>query len=125
VGGSGWVDINPRTMETSFEGVYAIGDVTQIILANKKPLPKAGLFAELMGETAAERIADVFNGQGPTSTFSGEGGCYLEVGNGKAMMVRGSFLAEPEPIVSLTEASKQFMEEKRKFETDRLEKWFG
>jgi len=78
-----------------------------------------------MGETAAERIADVFNNRQPTATFSGEGGCYLEVGNGKAMMVHGSFLAEPEPIVNLTEASKGYLEEKRKFETERLEKWFG
>jgi sulfide:quinone oxidoreductase len=125
VGTSGWVDINSRTMETSFEGVYAIGDVTQIMLANKKPLPKAGLFAELMGETVAERIASVFTGQTPTATFSGEGGCYLEVGNGKAMMVQGSFLAEPEPIVNLTEASKEYLEEKKKFESERLAKWFG
>lgn len=125
VGGSGWIEINPRTTETSFEGVYAIGDVTQVVLANKKPLPKAGLFAELMGETAAERIASVFSGNTPDAIFSGEGGCYLEVGNGQAMMVKGSFLAEPEPIVSLTESSKAYMEEKRKFETDRLSKWFG
>ena len=78
-----------------------------------------------MGETAAERIADVFYNRQPSATFSGEGGCYLEVGNGKAMMVQGSFLAEPEPIVSLTEASKGYMEEKKKFGTERLEKWFG
>lgn len=125
IGQSGWVDINSRTMETSFEGVYAIGDVTQIMLANKKPLPKAGLFAELMGETVAERIASVFTDQTPTAAFTGEGGCYLEVGNGKAMMVQGSFLAVPEPIVNLTGPSKQYLEEKRKFESDRLTKWFG
>jgi sulfide:quinone oxidoreductase len=122
--GSGWVEIDPRTMETSFDGVYAIGDVTQIMLANKKPLPKAGLFAELMGETVADRIIDVFNGSQPTATFSGEGGCYLEVGGGEAMMVRGSFLAQPEPIVTLTEASAKYLHEKRLFETERLNKWF-
>lgn len=125
VGASGWVEIDPRTTETSFEGVYAVGDLTHVVLANKKPLPKAGLFAELMGETAAERIASVFTEQTPTATFSGEGGCYLEVGNGEAMMVQGSFLAEPEPIVSLTPSSKEYLEEKKKFETSRLEKWFG
>ena len=125
LGQSGWIEINPRTTETSFEGVYAIGDVTHVTLANKKPLPKAGLFAELMGETAGERIASVFAGQEPTATFTGEGGCYLEVGNGQAMMVQGNFLAEPEPIVSLTESSKEYLEEKKKFESERLEKWFG
>ena len=124
-GESGWVEINPRTCETSFEGVYAIGDSTQIVLANKKTLPKAGLFAEMMGETVAERLADEFAGKEPTAQFSGEGGCYFEVGNGEAMMIKGNFLAEPAPAVELTESSKEFYDEKVKFETDRWAKWFG
>jgi sulfide:quinone oxidoreductase len=40
-------------------------------------------------------------------------------------LVEGSFLAEPEPIVRLTESSKEYLMEKRKFETERLHKWFG
>ena len=122
---SGWVDVNSRTLETSFPGVYAIGDVVQIMLANGKPLPKAGLFAETMGETVAERIASGFLGEEPTATFKGEGGCYLEVGGGKAMMVRGNFFAEPEPEVMLTEATAEFLNEKRSFETQMLMEWFG
>ncbi len=125
VSDSGWVDIDARTMETSFKGVYAIGDVTQIMLSNKKPLPKAGLFAEQMGEVAAERIVSEFTGQVPHAVFAGQGGCYLEVGGGEAMMVEGNFLAEPEPIVNLTEASTRYLEEKKKFESERLKKWFG
>lgn len=124
IGQSGWVEIHPRTMQTSFENVYAIGDVTHVTLANKKPLPKAGLFAELMGETVAERIVSIFLGEEPTATFTGEGGCYLEVGKGKARMIKGNFLAEPEPIVTLTEASVEYFEEKKKFESERLKKWF-
>lgn len=124
-GESGWIEINPRTCATSFEGVYAIGDVTQIVLANKKTLPKAGLFAEMMGETVAERLADEFSGEEPTAQFSGEGGCYFEVGNGKAMMIKGNFLAEPAPIVDITESSKEFYDEKIRFEKDRWAKWFG
>jgi len=125
VGESGWVNVNKHTLETSFEGVYAIGDVVQIMLANGKPLPKAGLFAEQMGETVAERIAAGFAGEEPTATFKGEGGCYLEVGGGKAMMVRGNFLAEPEPEVTLTEATAEFLQEKSLFESQRLVEWFG
>ncbi|HEU0291290.1 MAG TPA: FAD-dependent oxidoreductase [Anaerolineales bacterium] len=125
VGESGWIEINPRTCETSFEGVYAIGDSTQVVLANKKTLPKAGLFAEMMGETVAERLADVFAGKEPTAQFSGEGGCYFEVGNGEAMMIKGNFLAEPAPAVELTESSKEYYDEKVRFETDRWAKWFG
>jgi sulfide:quinone oxidoreductase len=124
-GESGWIEINPRTCETSFEGVYAIGDSTHVVLANKKTLPKAGLFAEMMGETVAERLADMFEGKEPTAQFSGEGGCYFEVGNGEAMMIKGNFLAEPGPTVELTESSKEYYAEKVRFETDRWAKWFG
>lgn len=125
VDGTGWVPVNPRTLETQFPGVYAIGDVVQILLSNGKPLPKAGVFAEAMGETVAERIAAVFSGQEPEATFRGEGGCYLEVGAGQAMMVQGRFLALPEPEITLTEPSSEYLNEKRAFETQRLQRWFG
>jgi sulfide:quinone oxidoreductase len=125
MGESGWIEINPRTCETSFEGVYAVGDTTQVVLANKKTLPKAGLFAEMMGETVAERLSDIFEGREPTAQFSGEGGCFFEVGNGEAMMIKGNFLAEPAPAVELTEPSGVFYEEKIRFETERWAKWFG
>jgi sulfide:quinone oxidoreductase len=125
VDNSGWVNVNPKTLETVFPGVYAIGDVVQIAMPNGKPLPKAGVFAEGMGETVAERIASEFKGEKAEATFKGEGGCYLEVGAGEAMMVTGHFMAEPEPEVMLTEATTQYMKEKRAFETDRLKKWFG
>lgn len=125
VDGTGWVSVNPRTLETQFPGVYAIGDVVQIAMANGKPLPKAGVFAEAMGETVADRIAAVFSGQESEATFKGEGGCYLEVGAGLAMMVKGHFLVEPEPEVTLTEPSREYLDEKRSFETQRLQTWFG
>ena len=125
VGESGWVSVNSRTLETQFPGVYAIGDVVQIAMANGKPLPKAGVFAEAMGETVADRLAAEFAGQEPEATFTGEGGCYLEVGNGQAMMVKGHFMAVPDPEVSLTEASIEYLAEKRAFEMQRLQAWFG
>ncbi len=125
VGESGWVSVNPRTLETQFPGVYAIGDVVQIAMSNGKPLPKAGVFAEGMGETVADRIAATFAGREPEAAFQGEGGCYLEVGSGQAMMVRGHFMAVPDPEVSLTEASAEYLGDKRAFETQRLKTWFS
>ena len=124
VGESGWVTVNSRTLETPFPEVYAIGDVVQIAMGNGKPLPKAGVFAEAMGETVAERIAATFAGREPDAAFEGEGGCYLEVGAGQAMKVQGHFMAVPEPEISLTEASTQLLEEKRAFEVQRLQAWF-
>jgi len=125
VGDSGWVSVDPRTLETQFSGVYAIGDVVQIAMANGKPLPKAGVFAEGMGETVADRIIAAFHGQDSGAAFNGEGGCYLEVGAGQAMMVKGKFLATPEPEVTLTDASSEYLNEKRAFEAQRLQGWFG
>jgi sulfide:quinone oxidoreductase len=122
---SGWVPVDPRTLETRFPGVYAIGDVVQISMADGKPLPKAGVFAEAMGEVVADRIAAAFAGREPEARFMGEGGCYLEVGGGQAMMVQGRFLAEPAPEVTLSEASPRYLDEKRSFEEQRLQKWFA
>jgi sulfide:quinone oxidoreductase len=125
VGESGWVTVDPRTLETPFPGVYAIGDVAQVRMANGKPLPKAGVFAEGMGETVADRIAAVLRGQAPEALFQGEGGCYLEVGAGEAMIVRGDFMTESGPKVTLTESSSRYLDEKRSFERQRLQTWFG
>lgn len=125
VDSSGWVRVDPRTLETQFPGVYAIGDVVHIAMANGKPLPKAGVFAEAMGEVVADRIAATFAGQESQARFAGEGGCYLEVGAGQAMLVQGRFLAEPEPEVVLTEALPHYLNEKRSFEAQRLQMWFA
>jgi sulfide:quinone oxidoreductase len=123
--GGEWVRVNPRTLETKFPGVYAIGDLVEVLMVNGKPLPKAGVFAEAMGEVVAERIAATFARQEPQAVFAGEGGCYLEVGNGEAMMVHGRFLAKPAPDVALTEPSPKYLEEKRSFEAERLQTWFA
>jgi sulfide:quinone oxidoreductase len=121
----GWVKVNPRTLETSFDGVYAVGDVTAIPMANKQPMPKAGVFAEGEGEVVAERIAARLAGREPSATFAGEGFCFLEIGNGQAQFVRGNFLADPEPQVELTTPSAESLAEKSRFEQGRLDAWFG
>ncbi len=124
VGGS-WVRVNPQSMETSYPNVYAVGDVVEFPMADGKPLPKAGVFAEAMGVAAAEHIAASFQGRTSEAAFSGEGGCYLEVGYGQAMMVQGRFLARPAPEVALSEPSPRYLEEKRSFEVARLQEWFS
>jgi len=121
----GWIKVNPQTLETSFPGVYAIGDVTQIGLANGLPLPKAGVFAEAEGIVAARNIADRLAGNPPSAVFEGKGGCFLEAGGGKAMMVEGHFLAQPAPEVTLSEPSDQHFKDKHAFEANRLRQWFG
>jgi len=123
--GGDWVKVDAQTMETDFAGVYAAGDVVEIAMANGKPLPKAGVFAEAMGEVAADRIAATLAGAQPQATFAGDGGCFLEVGGGQAMQVRGHFMAKPAPEVQLTEASPSMLKEKAAFEAARLARWFN
>jgi sulfide:quinone oxidoreductase len=120
----GWVAVDRATLETGSSGVYAIGDCTAIPLANGLPLPKAGLFAQNEGEAVAARIAAVFRGEMSTSTFDGSGACYLEMGGGEASTIRGDFYADP-PATELTTPSAAQRAEKMRFESDRLERWFG
>jgi sulfide:quinone oxidoreductase len=123
-GGAPWVRVDPRTLETGHPGVYAIGDVTAIPLANGQLLPKAGAFAQAQGEVVAARISARLRGAEPTSTFAGDGACFLETGGGMAAMVTGGFLAEP-PAVRLTDPSPEYFAAKQAFERDRLAAWFG
>jgi sulfide:quinone oxidoreductase len=123
--GGAWVRVDPRTLETRYPGVYAIGDVTEITLANGKPLPKAGIFAEGEGRVVAERIAATFAGRPEEADYEGVGHCFMELGNDEALLVRGRFLAEPAPEVETTEPSRRYRDEKVAFEAERLKAWFG
>ena len=123
-GGGPWIKVDPRTLETGQPGVYAIGDVTALPLANGQMLPKAGAFAQAQGEVVAARIAAILDGGQPTATFAGDGACFLETGGGMAAMVTGGFLADP-PAVRLTDPSPEHFAAKRAFERERLEAWFG
>ncbi|MFP3854829.1 MAG: NAD(P)/FAD-dependent oxidoreductase [Anaerolineales bacterium] len=121
----GWVRPDPATLETTYPDVYAIGDLTWIPMANGKPLPMAGVFAESQGRAVAARIAAKLEGDAPDERFDGRGGCFLEVGDGKAVMVEGDFLAVPAPQVTISEPSEDLLAEKYEFERIRLDTWFG
>ncbi len=49
--------VDRETMATPFEGVYAIGDVTQVPLANGLMLPKTAVFPHGQAEVVARNIA--------------------------------------------------------------------
>jgi sulfide:quinone oxidoreductase len=122
--GGGWAKADSRTLETDFPGVYAIGDMVSIPLVDGKALPKAGVFAEAQAKVAAERIAASIRGESPSATYDGAGYCFLEVGKGKAMLVKGNFLAEPHADVQLAEPTTEHYQAKVDFEHSRLSDWF-
>src|SRR5205807_6480535 len=48
--GSGWVGVEPTTLQTEWPGVYALGDVANA------PVPRAGVFAERAADVVADQI---------------------------------------------------------------------
>lgn len=122
-GTEGWIEANRNTMQTAFPGVYAIGDNVQIPLSVGKPLPRAGVFAHAQGQAVADNIAAIINGQQPTASFDGHGGCFIEVGNGRAGYGSGSFYAEPSPAVQLRDPNRKQHLSKVLFEKDVTWRW--
>ena len=123
--GHGWIAVDPATLATSHEGVYAVGDVNLIPLANGLPLPKAGVMAELQGLRVARAIAAELQGEEAPAPFDGSGFCPVEIGGGSAALVEGNWYAEPEPVVTIAGPSRLYAAEKAAFETDHLQRWFG
>lgn len=124
VGESGWVPVDRHTMETRFEDVYAIGDVTGIPLTLGKPLPKAGVFAHGQAEVVAQNLAHQITGKGKPVTFDGHGECFVEAGDGKAGFGRGNFYGEPTPQVKLFNPGRHWHAGKVLYEKHWLRRWF-
>lgn len=122
-GESGWVPVDRGTMETQSERVYAIGDVTGIMLVTGKPLPKAGVFAEREAEIVANNLVHAISGKGTPSRFEGEGECFIETGDGKAGFGKGNFYAEPAPQIKLRMPSRTLHLGKVAFEKYWLFEW--
>src|ERR1700722_10242257 len=114
-----WVPVNKKTLETSFPGVYAVGDV------NGVGTPKAGVFAEGAARAVAGSILAQL-GNGPAAgDYRGLGSCYLEFGNEMVARVDVEFLAGPKPTGAYQEPSAALVEEKNQFGASRLQRWFG
>ncbi len=111
---SGWVPVTPANLRTRYPNVYAIGDAAALRLHNGLFLPMAGVFAFQEGLVVAENIAAAIQGGKPTE-FTGEGFCYIEVGDGKAAYGSGSFLSRPGPRVTFEPPSADFKRAKDEF----------
>ncbi|MBA3903207.1 MAG: pyridine nucleotide-disulfide oxidoreductase [Rhodocyclaceae bacterium] len=98
---AGWVPVDRHTLQTRFDGVYALGDVTVIPLKMGRPLPKAGVFAHGQAEVVAANIAHAWTGKGEQRRFDGYGMCFIEAGGGRAGIGKGNFYAEPTPQVDM------------------------
>ncbi len=111
---SGWIPVDPATLRTTHDGVYAIGDVAAIPIPGRwKPevplmLPKAGVFAHAQAEVVARRIVAAVTGRPCARGFSGDGYCMLEAGEERAGFAFGHFYAEPSPRIRLRRVGRSW-----------------
>ena len=111
-----------RDCKTQFDQVYAIGDVTTMMVTDKIAVPKAGIFAEGQGIAVARNIISQIKKERTDSIFDGKGGCFVEMGT-IAGYVYVDMFAQPSPITRLDKPAEEHMKEKETFEKERLEKW--
>jgi sulfide:quinone oxidoreductase len=113
-GGDGWVKVDPKTLRTPYDGVWALGDCADA------PVPRAGVFAE----SAARVVANDILGRSGTP-YDGTGTCYLEFGDGTVGKVEANFLGGPSPEAPFTGPSLEYAREKEEFAATRKARWFG
>ena len=123
-GESGWIPVDARTLKTRYDGVYAIGDITTIMLPAGKPLPKAGVFAHYEAEAVARNIAAEIEESKPSHAFKGQGYCFLEMGRGQAGFAGGNFYAEAGPQIRMRRPGFHWHWGKVLFERWWLSRWF-
>lgn len=117
-----WIQVDRLTLRTHYEGVYAIGDVTEIKLG-QLAMPKAGIFAEGQAKVVAQEIIDEVNSRKPQSEYNGQGFCFVEVGNRMAGYVQADFYNAQGPLFQLEPPSAAHFEEKHDFERVRIKEW--
>jgi len=99
-------------------------DVAALRLPNGSPHPKAGVFAEAQASTLAQNITASITGAEPAK-YPGTGACYVDIGLGQAATAEANLLHPEGPRGVLDLPSEDGLEAKRRFERERLERWFG
>jgi sulfide:quinone oxidoreductase len=115
----GWVPVNPKTLETRFPGVYAVGDVALV------GTPKAGVFAEGQARVVAAELIAQLRGGPSAQPYLGRGACYVEFGHDVVGRVDVDFFSGPEPTGTFEEPSAALVAEKAEFGSSRVRRWFA
>ncbi len=115
----GWVPVNPRTLETRFPNVYAVGDIANT------GTPKAGVFAEGAAQAVASALIARIRGAGEAALYAGAGTCYIEFGAGRIGRVDVDFFSGPKPTGTYHEPDVTSRVHKEHFGASRKARWFG
>jgi len=112
---SGWIPVNPHSLATRHEDVFAIGDITSIETPHGHApyLPKAGVFAQSQAEVVANNLAVSLTKKGALKQWGGEGSCYLQVAKSESAFLKGSFLSNPPRLEFHPPRRKWFLEKLR------------
>lgn len=112
---SGWIPVNPHTLATRHEDVFAIGDITSIETPHGHApyLPKAGVFAQGQAEVLANNLAVSITKKGAMKRWAGEGSCYLQVTKSESAFLKGTFLSNPPRLEFHPPRRKWFLEKVR------------
>jgi sulfide:quinone oxidoreductase len=114
----GWIPVNPLTLQTSFPGVFAVGDVAAV------GTPRAGVFAEGHAAIAAEHISALVRGTTSEAEYGGRGVCYIEFGDEQVAKVDVTFFGDQKSGELLGPAAG-LGAEKVEFGASRVKRWFG
>jgi sulfide:quinone oxidoreductase len=116
----GYVPVKPRTLETRFPDVYAVGDCA------RQGTPKAGVFAEGAARAVARALIARLRNQQIPVTHAGTGSCYIEFGAGRIGRVDVDFFSNPDhPTGTYYEPSVALRADKEHFGSSRRARWFG
>ena len=70
----GWIKVDPHTLQTEQENIYAVGDATALRLPVMGSLaPKAGIFTHYQAEVVARNLGLLLQGKIPKHRYKGKG----------------------------------------------------
>ena len=116
----GYVPVTPKTLETRFPDVYAVGDCA------RQGTPKAGNFAEGAARAVGTALIARLRNQEVPVTHAGTGSCYIEFGGGRIGRVDVDFFSNPDqPTGTYYEPSVGLRADKERFGSSRRARWFN
>lgn len=90
--GGGWVPTHKHTLQSlKFPDIFVLGDATDL------PASKAGAVAHFQADVLLTNLRLAIAGRAPEPAFDGHANCFIESGNGKAMLIDFNYETEPLP----------------------------
>lgn len=85
-----FIPTHPNTLQSlTYNNMFVIGDATNV------PASKAGSVAHFEAEVLTANILKYINGEDLLPDFDGHSNCFIETGNGKAMLIDFNYEQEP------------------------------